>query len=168
MSVATISPRQAPSGIRWAVKPVRPGAGIVRRADGPVPDVLFSGVRCRSGQLIERRDIKAVSDYAQLSAKIANWQPPMLPGMTLGRPARLHRMPPGAFLKRRISIWLRIIGLQCSSPAVCKSNMEAHWLAIGALKNLNFDLFVGRLLDVFRAYGCLGLSKKLHHQSEMC
>ena len=39
MSVATISPRQAPSGIRWAVKPVRPGAGIVRRADGPVPDV---------------------------------------------------------------------------------------------------------------------------------
>jgi bifunctional non-homologous end joining protein LigD len=29
-------------------------------------------------------------------------------------------------------------------------------------------VFVGRLLDVFRVYDCLGLSKKLHHQSEMC
>ena len=67
MSVATISPRQAPSGIRWAVKPVRPGAGIVRRADGPLPDVLFSRVRRPSGQLTERRDIKAVNDCGQPS-----------------------------------------------------------------------------------------------------
>jgi hypothetical protein len=46
MSVTAISQRQTPGGIRWAVKP---GAGIVRRADGLVPDVLLSGVRCRVG-----------------------------------------------------------------------------------------------------------------------
>jgi hypothetical protein len=51
----------------------RPSAGTVRRADRPVPDVLFSGVRCRPSHLIGREPYKVVSECANsLHAKEIN------------------------------------------------------------------------------------------------
>jgi hypothetical protein len=39
--------------------------------------------------------------------------------------------------------------------------------ALIASLNLNHDLSVGRLLDVFQGHGCIVLSKKLHPQLEI-
>jgi hypothetical protein len=39
-------PETTPGGIRWPMRPLSAGSGIVHRANGPLPDVLFSGVRC--------------------------------------------------------------------------------------------------------------------------
>ena len=54
-----------------------------------------------------------------------------------------------------------------SSPAGCKTSSRADLQALIASLNLNHDLSVGRLLDVFQGHGCIVLSKKLHPQLEI-